>query len=38
MSCGMLLHNFGAANIQRVFDDFIGGKRNKVPSQELRRL
>ena len=37
-----LFHNFGAANIKarspRVFGDFFGGKRSKVPSQELRRL
>ena len=42
MSRGRLFHNFGAANIKtrspRVFDDFIGGKRSKVPSQELRKL
>ena len=42
MSCSRLFNNFGAANIKaqlpRVFDDFIGGKRSKVPSQQLRRL
>ena len=34
MSCSRLFNNFGAANIKaqlpRVFDDFIGGKRSKV--------
>ena len=38
MSYGRLFHNFGAMNIKarspRVFDDFIGRKRSKVPSQE----
>ena len=36
-----LFYSFGAGNIKvrspRVFGDFIGGKRSKVPSQELRR-
>ena len=36
MSRDRLFNNFGAANIKtrspRVFDDFIGGKRSKVPS------
>ena len=42
MSRGRLFHNIWAANVKarsrRVFDDFIGGKRSKIPSQELRRL
>ena len=36
ISCSRLFHNFGAANIKarlpRVFDDFVGRKRSKVPS------
>ena len=42
MLCSRLFNNFGAANIKaqlpRVFDDFIGGKGSKVPSQQLQRL
>ena len=38
MSYGRLFHNFGAMNIKarspKVFNDFIGGKWSKVPSQE----
>ena len=38
MAYGRLFYNFGAMNIKarspRVFDDFIGGKWSKVPSQE----
>ena len=42
MSCSRPFRNSGAANIKarlpKVFDDFIGGKRSKVPSQQLRGL
>ena len=41
MSCSRLFHNLGAANIKaqlpRVFDDFSGGKRSKVPSNKQEK-